>query len=75
MHRVYILTLGEGEVTILGLDNEGEQEQVWDFWLSVKNDVRDLSPHHLQSKDTSNGRNFNPAQKGNGRLVNRFKIL
>lgn len=75
MHRLYILTLGEREVTILGLDNKGDQEQVWDFWLSVKNEERDFSPHHLQIKITFNGRNFNPAQKGNGKRVNRFKIL
>lgn len=75
MHRIYIPTLGEREVTILGLDNEGDQEQVWCFWLGVKNEERDFFPHQLQIKNTFNGRNFNHSQKGNGKRVNTFKIL
>lgn len=40
----YIYSLWGREVTILGLDNEGDQKQVRDFWLSVKNETRLLPP-------------------------------
>lgn len=36
-----ILTLRDGKVTILGVDNEGNQEEVWDLGIRVaKNDER-----------------------------------
>lgn len=76
MHRLYI-TLRDGKVTILGVDNEGARRRFGVWGLALLKMMKASPLPDLQIKNPSNGTNFRSAmpEKAMEKKAHGFEIL